>query len=76
MSIWSDIEQALNPLSGVDKLAGVVEGVWATVSDYKMWRSLGWLTLGIVLMLLAVGWWIGPSAARRSPLGLAAEGLG
>jgi hypothetical protein len=76
VSIWSDIEQALNPLSGVDKLAGAVEGVWATVTDYKMWRSLGWLILGIALMLMGVAFWIGPSAARRSPLGLAAEGLG
>jgi hypothetical protein len=54
----------------------VIEGIWAGLTDGKMWRSLGWLLLGIVLMLLAVGWWIGPSAARRSPLGMAAEGLG
>lgn len=54
----------------------LVEGIWTELTNGKMWRSLGWLLLGIVLMLLAVGWWIGPSAARRSPLGVAAEGLG
>lgn len=52
-----------------------VEGIWAELTDGKLWRSLGWLVLGIVLMLLGVAWWIGPSGARRSPVGLAAEGL-
>lgn len=64
---------AADPLGG---LVTVIEGIWAGLTDGKMWRSLGWILLGIVLMLLAVGWWIGPSAARRSPLGVAAEGLG
>lgn len=53
----------------------LAEGVWTELTDGKLWRSLGWLLLGIVLMLLGVLWWIGPSAARRSPAGAAAEGL-
>jgi len=57
-------------------ILAAVEGIWAELTDGKLWRSLGWLVLGIVLMLLAAGWMIGPSAGRRSPLGLAAEGLG
>jgi hypothetical protein len=50
----------------------VVEGIWAGLTDGKLWRSLGWLLLGVVLMLAGVLWWIGPSAARASPAGLAA----
>lgn len=46
------------------------------VTDGKMWRSLGWLALGIVLMLVGVAMWIGPSASRRSPLGVARNALG
>jgi hypothetical protein len=56
-------------------LVHVVEAIWTELTDGKMWRSVGWLLLGVALMLLGVAWWIGPSAARRSPLGLAAEGL-
>jgi len=62
-------------LAGEAPGISIVEGIWTQLTDGRMWRSLGWLLLGIVLMLLAVGWWIGPSAARRSPAGLAAEGL-
>jgi hypothetical protein len=59
-------------IPGVSLLAGI----WTNLRDYKMWRSLGWLFLGIVLMLLGVGWWIGPSAARMSPAGAVARQLG
>lgn len=47
----------------------LAEGVWAALTDGKLWRSLGWLALGIVLMLLGLLWWLGPSAARRPPAG-------
>jgi len=46
------------------------------VTDGKMWRSLGWLLLGALLMLAGILMLIGPSAARRSPLGMAREVLG
>lgn len=46
--------------------------IWTDLRDGKMWRSLGWILLGIVVMLLGVGWWIGPSAARGSPAGAVA----
>ena len=61
------------PLSGITT---VIEGIWAGITDGKFWRSLGWLLLGIVLMLLGVSWWLGPSAAMGSPLGAAARRLG
>lgn len=46
----------------------VIEGVWAGITDGKLWRSLGWLLLGIVLMLLGVILWVGPAVARNLPV--------
>ena len=46
-------------------------GIWSDLRDGKMWRSLGWLFLGIALMFLGVAWWIGPSASRMGPAGAA-----
>jgi hypothetical protein len=34
-------------------------GAWAELTDGKLWRSLGWLLLGIVLMLLGAASYIG-----------------
>jgi hypothetical protein len=31
--------------------------VWLNVSDYRMWRSLGWLLLGVVLLVLGFVAW-------------------
>ena len=53
-----------------------IAGIWTELRNGKMWRSLGWLLLGILLMFLGVAWWIGPSAARRSPAGIVAGQLG
>jgi hypothetical protein len=50
-------------------------GITSYLTDGKMWRSLGWLFLGIILMLLGVAWWIGPAAARVSPAGAVARQL-
>lgn len=58
-----------NPLAAL----GSLEAFYKLVTDGKLWRSLGWLLLGIALMLLGVLLWIGPSAARRSPAGIAAQ---
>lgn len=62
-------------VGGWGALAGVISGIWTELKDGRMWRSLGWLVLGVIVMLLSVLWWIGPSAGRASPIGLAAEGL-
>lgn len=62
-----------DPLTGI---AGALEAFYQAVTDGKTWRSLGWIILGIVLMLVGVFLWIGPGAMRRSPAGLAAGQLG
>jgi hypothetical protein len=59
--------KGLDPLAGI---AGSLTGFYHALTDGKMWRSLGWIILGIVLMLTGVLLWIGPSAERMSPLGV------
>ena len=49
------------PAGPITGLVTTIQGVWAGITDGKFWRSLGWIILGIVLMLLGASWWIGPS---------------
>jgi len=69
----------ITPTDTGASLAGfvtVVEGIWAELTDVRMWASLGWMVLGIILIFAGALWWVGPSAERMSPVALAAEGLG
>ena len=59
-----------DPLTGI---AGSLEAFYQAVTDGKLWRSLGWILLGIALMLFGVLLWIGPAGARRSPFGVVAS---
>ena len=38
--------------SEISVLSAVIAAVWANVRDGKMWRSLGWLLLGVLLILM------------------------
>lgn len=67
---FADVADAAHALAGI---GAFLTDAWGMLSDGKMWRSLGWLLLGILLMLTGIGLWIGPAAARRSPLGVAAD---
>lgn len=40
---------SVGPLSGPLKLAG---GILEALVNYRMWRSLGWLLLGLVLLTM------------------------
>lgn len=71
-----------NPFQGISDTAHAIAAIgaffvdaWKILTNVKMWRSLGWLILGILLMLAGVLWWIGPSASRAGPLGVA-QGIG
>lgn len=78
MSIWSDIIDGLglatgNPQPGevaagetVGNSAGLAEAVsafFADVTSTAMWRSLGWLLLGVLMMIGGVAWWVKGSAS-------------
>lgn len=53
-------------------VAHALSAFYDVLTNGKMWRSLGWLLLGVLLMITGIGLLIGPAAARRSPLGVAA----
>lgn len=38
-------------------LVKTVSEAWLNVTDYRMWRSLGWLLLGVVLIILGFVIW-------------------
>lgn len=52
-----------NPLAGI---AGSMEAFFAAVTDGKLWRSLGWILLGIVLIMAGIYLWIAPAAGRAA----------
>lgn len=43
--------------------------IWASVTDYRMWRSFGWLMLGILLIILGFVIW------NRHAIGSAASAI-
>lgn len=64
------IENA-NPLAGLEGIAHIMGDFFSGITDGKMWRSLGWLTLGIVLFLGGLALWLKGSL---NPLALATGG--
>lgn len=69
----NDAANALENSDALSGIAGSLVAFYHAVTDGKLWRSLGWVLLGIALMLAGVLWWIGPGAARRSPFEVAAQ---
>ena len=49
---------------GVDRVAAVLAAFFATLTDGKFWRSLGWLLLGLVLLGIGIVVLIGPAADK------------
>lgn len=46
------------PVKGIEEIGAVLKAVYTTVTDGKMWRSLGWLLLGIIVLLFGVWLWV------------------
>jgi hypothetical protein len=44
-------------LSDAGKALSLTATIWASITDYRMWRSLGWLLLGILLFLIGFVVW-------------------
>ena len=68
MSFWSDLVGGIEGATGITGAIHLAEGIWASIADGKMWRSLGWLLLGVVLMLLGAASWI---AGQKNPVSIA-----
>lgn len=47
-----------NPLAPFADTAHALTAFYAVITNGKLWRSLGWLLLGILLMLAGLGWWL------------------
>lgn len=55
MSFFADLLQQLLPgTSGVERLAAVFTAALAALSDVRMWRSLGWMVIGVAMMGLGI----------------------
>jgi hypothetical protein len=48
----------LAPLQAAADLAKVMAAAFSTILNPKMWRSLGWLLLGLGVMFFGVGLWL------------------
>jgi hypothetical protein len=44
-------------ISNLNDALSMTKLVWLNLSDYRMWRSLGWLLLGVLLMVLGFVVW-------------------
>lgn len=49
---------AVNPLSGLEGISRVLGDVGTALTDGKLWRSLGWLVLGVLLLFTGVFLWM------------------
>ncbi len=56
MGIFGGILSGLG-LTGLSDTAGVLVAFFTTITDYRMWRSLGWLILGILMIAAGLGLW-------------------
>jgi hypothetical protein len=64
---WDLVQKMIPGLSGVDRLAAVFTAAFGALSDGKMWRSLGWIVLGLVLMIVAIIWLMGGVLGKTVP---------
>ena len=51
------LPDASGAMSAITDSVNLSKAVWLNVSDYRMWRSLGWLLLGILLMIIGFMVW-------------------
>lgn len=71
----TEAEKKAAEAAGIDDAMGSLndtisfsKAVWLNVSDFRMWRSLGWLILGIVLMILGLSVWLRRAVPLPNPL--------
>lgn len=70
--MWDSLAGIFSSLVGSTGATGVMAFIgeaWLNVTDYRMWRSLGWLLLGIVMILMGFVIW------NRHAIGAAATTL-
>ena len=55
-----------NPLSGLEGVAKIFGDFFSALTDGKMWRSLGWILLGVFLLFLGIRLWYGESLGQAA----------
>lgn len=59
--MWDSLINTLTGILTIPDQAGkaVAFGatVWATLSDYRMWRSIAWIALGVLVAILGLAVW-------------------
>ena len=59
MGFFGDIITSLIPGGQqISDIAAALVGFFTAVTNYKMWRSLGWLLLGLGLMAFGLNLWL------------------
>lgn len=53
----------------ISSVTDAIAAIWDKLKDGKMWRSLGWLLLGILLIFFGLVLWLGPTAFKATPVG-------
>lgn len=59
---------ALNPFASIEN---ALSAFWDKLTDGKMWRSLAWMLLGVILMFMGISLWIKGSINPLAALALA-----
>lgn len=53
---------------GLSSAEGEIGGIWADLTDGQMWRSLGWLLLGVILIFIGLFLLVGKDLPIPIPL--------
>lgn len=53
-TLFGRLSSKLGGLSGVDKLTGTIGAFFSVVTNPRMWRSVGWFLLGLLLFIVGV----------------------
>lgn len=48
-----------DPLNALSQVAAAIRAFWDAVTNGPMWRCIGWIILGLVLLLTGIRLWLG-----------------
>jgi hypothetical protein len=48
-----------DPLGGIEQIGAALRAFWDGITDWHLWASLGWITLGVFLMWAGLRMWLG-----------------
>ena len=62
---------AFQQATGVNfsSVTNALTAFWKQLTNYRMWRSLGWLFLGVLLIFVGLFMWVGKEGLKATPIG-------